>query len=57
MMNPEENDKNNEKSNYKPSRFLQKKQQALIHQGFFFISSPNSHFFIKKSSKIKIIEN
>jgi len=48
-MNPEE-----EEQNYRPSRFLLKKQQALIQQGFFH-HFPLSHFHF--SSKIKILKN
>lgn len=32
-MNPGEDNKNPEQNNYKPSRFILKKQQALIQQG------------------------
>lgn len=35
-MDSKEEEKNNDKSNYKPSRFILKKQQALIQQGTFY---------------------
>lgn len=50
-MNPGEDNKNPEQSSYKPSRFILKKQQALIQQGN---SRKNLKISIENSSKTEI---